>query len=213
MIIRFDFDIDITSEDGERIFEFIKNTHLDKINKPGSDGKPVLKLTPGLTTELLGLVLQRNLRFGPGIYGKSTCYRFVTLQNCAPNKLAALWQPTSGENLKIDRAIDKMRILLWGQGIENVDSPVNSSFIKSVIDRLPSLERLRIDPALFDQKRHLLNTPIGTFDFRTGQLRDASPDDLFTNITRVAPRIDENGNLSPLPHPVYTGHLELCDRW
>ncbi len=73
-----------------------------------------------------------------------------------------------------------------------MDSPVNSSFIKSVIDRLPT-GAVRIDPALYNQKRRLLNTPIGTFDFRTGQLRDASPDDLFTNITRVAPHIAKMG--------------------
>jgi len=203
----FNFDIEVTTEDADRIFEFIKSTYQDKINKPGTDGKPVLKFTPGLAAELVGLVLERNLHFGPGIYGKSTCYRFITVKNCAPKKLAGIWQATNGENLKIDRLIDMIRRLLWGQDIEYVNSPVNSSFINSVIDRLPSMERLRIDPAQFDQKRHLLNTPIGTFDLRTGQLQDANPADLFTNITRVAPRIDEAGNLAPLPHPIYTGHL------
>ncbi len=206
---KFDFEIEITVEDGERIFEFIRTTQQDKINKPDSEGKPVLKFTPGLAAELLGLVLERNLRFGPGIHGKTTCYRFLTLKNSTPMKMAGLWQPSHGEHIKIDRLIDKLRLLLWGSGIEGVDSPGNSTFINGVIDRLPSLENLRIDPAQFDQKRHLINTPIGTFDLKAGQLRDADPNDLFTNITRVAPRIDEYGNLAPLPHPIYTGHLEF----
>ena len=46
---------------------------------------------------------------------------------------------------------------------------------------------LEIGPADLDKNPFLLNTPVGTCDLRTGEIKPHNPDDLITKMTRYAP--------------------------
>lgn len=63
----------------------------------------------------------------------------------------------------------------------------SSRITATLTEARPALEYDILD---CDADPHLLNSPIGTYDLRTGQRRDHDPDDHITKITAVAPTYD-----------------------
>lgn len=67
------------------------------------------------------------------------------------------------------------------------NSSASSAGLAAMVNVARSLLSLRLDPRKLDAAPHLLNTPGGTVDLRTGVLREHRREDYLTQITTVAP--------------------------
>jgi putative DNA primase/helicase len=70
---------------------------------------------------------------------------------------------------------------------------------------------LAIDGSEFDRDHYLLNTPVGTVDLRTGEMRQHSPDDLLTKITAVAPTTEGGARFLVFLNEITGGDHELVN--
>jgi putative DNA primase/helicase len=106
------------------------------------------------------------------------------------------WYQFDGQRWKRDsllvvQKLAKMTMLVFLEQAIEARSPDSEKFAKSSMDQkritaaLTSLQcELPVEISLFDRHPHLLNFLNGTFDLRTGSLRDPDPADF---ITRVIP--------------------------
>lgn len=69
--------------------------------------------------------------------------------------------------------------------------------------------KIQISPSDLDADRYLLNTPAGTVDLRTGQLRAHNPKDYCTKITTVSPTNVGVGMFKDFLHTITCGDSEL----
>ena len=67
------------------------------------------------------------------------------------------------------------------------DSTASAAGLAAMVSVARTLPSLRLDPRQLDCQPHLLNTPGGTVDLRTGQLREHRREDYLTQITTVTP--------------------------
>lgn len=70
---------------------------------------------------------------------------------------------------------------------------------------------LRIDPSELDGDPFLLNTPEGTVDLRSGQMRPHAPSDMLTKMTACVPSKEGEQLLKETLHRTFCGDQDLID--
>lgn len=91
-------------------------------------------------------------------------------------------------------AFDFVRLLARGLNVDGKNAPSSSNFCKGVETFARADRSFAVEGSEFDVDNYLLNTPIGTFDLRTNQLRPHDPLDRIMKSTAVSP-CSEGGSL------------------
>jgi putative DNA primase/helicase len=100
------------------------------------------------------------------------------------------WYRWDGTRWRVDllgSIWDEARYMSRSHNKSGKGAPAKASFVRGTLAHAERDPRFARDMASFDNDNYLLNTPGGTVDLRTGQLRAHDPGDNITKITAVAP--------------------------
>lgn len=112
---------------------------------------------------------------------------------------------------KCEELLDAIRNFIStriGGFLPNKNKP---SFWKEVREAICIDPRVIVDPAQLDTDLHLLNTPAGTFDLRSGVLRPHCPADRITHMTTAAPCGWRGGRWAQFVLEICGGDAELAE--
>lgn len=124
------------------------------------------------------------------------------------------WFEWDGTRWRIEgtkKALDFARELARAMNYEGKSSMGSASFCAGVEQFARADRSLVVEGGGFDRDNYLLNTPAGTFDLRTNNLRPHAPEDRITKCTAAAPSSEGGAAFERFMSEITQGDRELAE--
>lgn len=119
------------------------------------------------------------------------------------------WRGTHWHEDKTDIALNFAREIARWSNQKGKAAPASVQFSRGVEAFARADRALAAEIVHLDRDNYLLNTPTGTVDLRTGEMRGHHPGDMITHCTTVGPSTEHGGVFDKFMQEITAGDVEL----